>query len=245
VRAYLLSLRVNMMLTDNQYFRAAKVRGFTIPSSMGLTISRARKIGSALPQSITKSNEPMQSTIQNLFKSVEQDLQGINAYRYQRQISGGIQEYMEAVLFQHYLETEKVMTYDDASRATPGNVNLTHGDYLLGLFDMTGELMRYAVTYLATNGSLPGADNAEQHEPRKSSILTDMQLLRSYLETMDASSSYGLVRDFEQKLKTTRASVEKVEYGVYSMLVRGKERPKGWRPDAPEGPREGDEIESY
>jgi predicted translin family RNA/ssDNA-binding protein len=233
-----------MMLTDNQYFRATKVRGFAILSNMSLTILRARKIGSALPQSITKSNEPMQSTIQNLFKSVEHDLQGINAYRYQRQISGGIQEYMEAVLFQHYLETEEVMTYDDASRATPGNVKLTHDDYLLGMFDMTGELMRYAVTYLATNGSLPGADNAE-HEPRKSSILTDMQLLRSYLETIDASSSYGLARDFEQKLKTTRASVEKVEYGVYSMLVRGKERPKGWRPDAPEGPREGDEVEAY
>jgi hypothetical protein len=72
-----------------------------------------------------------------------------------------------------------------------------------------------------------------------------MQLLRSYLETIDASSSCGLVKDFELKLKTTRASVEKVEYGVYSMLVRGKERPKGWRPDAPEGPREGDEVEAY
>jgi predicted translin family RNA/ssDNA-binding protein len=187
----------------------------------------------------------MKSTIQNLFKSVEQDLQGINAYRYQRHISGGIQEYMEAVLFQHYLETEKVMTYDDASRAIPGNIKLTHDDYLLGLFDMTGELMRFAVTYLATNSSLPEAEDAEQREPRKSSILTDMQLLRSYLETIDASSSCGLVKDFELKLKTTRASVEKVEYGVYSMLVRGKERPKGWRPDAPEGPREGDEVEAY
>jgi hypothetical protein len=60
----------------------AKVRGFAILSNMSLTILRARNIGSALPQSITKSNEPLQSTIQNLFKSVEQDLQGINAYHY-------------------------------------------------------------------------------------------------------------------------------------------------------------------
>ena len=88
----------------------------------------------------------MHSTIQTLFKSIEQDLEGINAYRYQRQISGGIQEYMEAVLFQHYLETTKLMTYDDAARTLPGNVQLTHDDYALGLFDMTGELMRFAVT---------------------------------------------------------------------------------------------------
>jgi predicted translin family RNA/ssDNA-binding protein len=187
----------------------------------------------------------MESTIQTLFKSIEQDLQGINAHRYQRQISGGIQEYMEAVLFQHYLESEKVMTYDDAVKSIPGNVQLTHDDYVLGLFDMTGELMRFAVTYLATNGSLPGAEEMPKHIPGGSSILTDMQLLRLHLETIDPSSSYGLARDFEQKLKTTRASVEKVEHGVYSMLVRGKERPKGWRPDAIEGPRDADEVEVY
>jgi predicted translin family RNA/ssDNA-binding protein len=186
----------------------------------------------------------MQSTIQHLFKSIRPDLQGINAHRYQRQISGGIQEYMEAVLFQHYLESEKIMTHDDAARTISGNVPLTHDDYALGLFDMTGELMRFAVTYLATNGSLPGADQIG-HEPGRPSILTAMQLLRSHLETVDVSSSYGLARDFEQKLKTTRASVEKVEYGVYSMLVRGKERPKGWRPDAIDGPRDGDEVEAY
>lgn len=186
----------------------------------------------------------MRSTIQTLFKSIEQDLVGINSHRYQRQISPGIQEYMEAVLFQHYLETEKVMTYE-AAIPLPGNVQLTHEDYALGLFDMTGELMRFAVTYLATNGALPGAEETEQYETGRSSILTDMQLLRSHLENIDASSSYGLAREFEQKLKTTRASVEKVEYGVYSMLVRGKERPKGWRPDAIEGPRDGDEVEAY
>jgi predicted translin family RNA/ssDNA-binding protein len=208
-------------------------------------VSRARKVGSPLPQSITKPNEPMESNIQVLFKSVEQDLQGINAYRYQRQISGGIQEYMEAIIFHYYLETENVMTYGDAARAIPVSVQLTHDDYVLGLFDMTGELMRFAVTYLATNGSLPGAEDMQKQGPGGSSILTDMQLLRSHLETINPSSSYGLTRDFEQKLKTTRASVEKVEYGVYSMLVRGKERPKGWRPDAMEGPRDGDEIEAY
>lgn len=207
-------------------------------------VSRARKVGIPLPQSITKANEPMYSTIQTLFQSIEQDLKGINAHRYQRQASGGIQEYMEAVLFQHYLESGKIMTHHDAASTIPGSLQLTHDDYILGLFDMTGELMRFAVTYLATNGSLPGADQAE-HEPGRSSILTDMQLLRSHLETIDASSSYGLARDFEKKLQTTQTSVEKVEYGVYSMLVRGKERPRGWRPDDNEGTMDGNEVEAY
>ena len=203
-------------------------------------------MGDPLPHSITKSNEPLRSAIHALFKSIEQDLHGINAHRYQRQISGGTQEFMEALLFQHYLENERIVTYDEAAKAMPGNVQLTPDDYLLGLFDMTGELMRFAVTYLATNGSLPNEEEGQQHEAGgRAGILTDMQLLRSHLETIDPSPSYGLARDFESKLKTTRASVEKVEYAVYSMLVRGKERPKGWRPDAIEGPRDGDEIEGY
>ena len=180
----------------------------------------------------------MYKTIGDLCKAVEPDLQDINAYRYQRQISSGLQEYMEAVLFQHYLETGRVMSQDKAANAIPSDMHLTDTDYVLGLFDMTGELMRFAITYLATNGSLPETNG-------RSSILIDMQDLRSYLEVMDAGSNYGLARDFEQKMKTTRASVEKVEYGVYSMLVRGKERPKGWRPDVVEGPREGDEVEVH
>ena len=209
---------------------------------MMLSIPRARSVGSPLPQSISKSIGPMLSTIGDRCKAVEPDLQGINAHRYQRQITGGIQEYMEAVLFQHYLESGKVMSHGEAAKAIPSNVQLIDTDYVLGLFDMTGELMRFAITYLATNGSLP---ETEQNESTKSNILTDMQDLRSYLEMIDAGSNYGLAREFEQKMKTTRASVDKVEYGVYSMLVRGNERPKGWRPDTVEGAREGDEVEAY
>ena len=169
----------------------------------------------------------MQSTIDSLFESILPDIQGLNAYRYQRNISGGIQEFMEALLFQHYLEKQEILTHSDSSRRLPSGTMLTHEDYLLGLFDMSGELMRFAITYMATNGNLPGFG----HEGSSHSILADMQDLRSRLENMSAAGSFALSKDFEQKMKTTRSSVEKVENSVYSMTVRGKERPKGWRPD--------------
>jgi len=123
----------------------------------------------------------------------------------------------------------------------PEGIVLTYEAYALGVFDMTRELMRFAITYMATNGVLPVSVSS------KSSILTDMQSLRSELERLDASGSYGLSKEFFQKLKTTRSSIEKVENGVYSMIVRGKERPKGWRPDTSlaEAPREGEQVESY
>ena len=144
---------------------------------------------------------------------------------------------MEAVLFEYYLQTQSIMTYEEAAKTLPSDIVLTYEDYALGLFDMTGELMRIAITYMATNGKLPGKDGG-------SSVLTDMQTMRTQLELMDAGGSYALARDFEGKLKTTRASVEKIENSVYSMTVRGKERPPGWKPDLDSGPRQGDEIDS-
>ncbi len=179
--------------------------------------------------------------INSLMESVVPDLQGLNANRYHHNISGGIQEYMEAVLFQHYLETQYLLPYEDAGNKLPSGLVLTYEDYLLGIFDMTGELMRFAITYMATNGTLPGTDVSQD---MSTSILADMQTIRSQLEALDASGTYSL-REFDSKLRVTRQSVEKVENGVYSMLVRGKERPKGWRPDLDGGGRGPEEVESY
>ncbi len=208
---------------------------------------RTRELGIPIHASVSKQTAPMYSTIHKLLQSIVPDLQGLNAHRYRSNITGGIQEFMEAVLFQHYLETQRLMSFEDASKQLPEGVVLTYEDYLLGVFDMTGELMRFAITYMATNGQLPGgASSTELHEG-KSSILTDMQSLRSELEGIDAGGSYGLSKEFWQKLKTTRTSIEKVENGVYSMIVRGKERPKGWRPDISlaDAPRDAEQIESY
>ena len=118
------------------------------------------------------------------------------------------------------------MTSDEASGMLPEGIMLTYEDYALGLFDMTGELMRFAITHMATNGNLPGSGGRQS-----GNILSDMQEMRSQLELLDVMGSFGLSRDYEQKLKTTKSSVEKVENSVYSMIVRGSERPKGWKPD--------------
>ena len=187
----------------------------------------------------------MYTTIRELLQSIVPDLQGINTYRYQDRITGGIQEYMEAVTFQHYLETQQIMGFKDAAAQLPAGIVLTYEDFALGLFDMTGELMRFAITYMATNGKLPTRPG--QDDSFKSSILIDMQDLRAAFEGVNPGKIYPLAKEFESKLKTTRQSVEKVENGVYQMIVRGKERPKGWRPDAAVTDTRGDgeTIESY
>lgn len=144
---------------------------------------------------------------------------------------------MEAALFQHYLETQTILSPTESEKLIPEDVLLTADDYVLGLFDMTGELMRYAITQMAMNGELPTSKSAGG-----ANMLTLLQDLRAKLEALDVTGSYSLAKNVEQKMSTTRASVEKVENAVYSMTLRGKERPKGWIPES-HAPRQVGEVE--
>lgn len=104
--------------------------------------------------------------------------------------------------------------------------------------------MRFAITTMATSGALPrghgGVDGGEEGRD----ILTDLRGLRSFFEALDTVGGGGMKRDVE-KMEVMRTCVEKVETAVYGMIIRGRERPKGWMPDL-EGAGEGRrEVESY
>lgn len=174
--------------------------------------------------------------------SISTDLQGINAWRYQRQVSPGIQEFMEAISFQHYLQTQSLIKRDEASQIISEGIQLTIDDYILGIFDLVGELMRFAITTMATSGSLPGSVEADSSSER--TILMDLWSLRSHLEALDATSSggTGLSKDVEKKIEVMKTCVNKVETAAYGMIIRGRERPRGWVPDTSDDQRP---IESY
>ncbi|KAK4547094.1 hypothetical protein LTR36_001315 [Oleoguttula mirabilis] len=226
------------------------------------TLQRIRHLNQDLPAHAVKGNQPYHTTIATQLASVSADLQGLNAYRYSRQISGGCQEWMEAVSFQHYIETATLLSYADArtqikalDREGPG-VELSAEDYVLGIYDMTGELMRFAITGMAMGGSLPtipasSPQSQPQAQPTDSdtslmdidndqpapspttqrSLLTDMRALRSALESLDARGG-PFAKEADKKADVMRTSVEKVEKALYGLIVRGAERPKGWNPDA-------------
>ena len=169
--------------------------------------------------------------IQQHFNAIAPDLAGINAWRYQRQISGGIQEYMEALSFEHYLRNQKLITVEEAATTLPANVTLTGDDYVLGIFDLVGELMRFAITTMATTGSIPGSETTPE-SPEKRDILMDLRMLRRCFQALDTTpcTDTFLGKDAEKKMEVMHACVEKVEAAVYGMIVRGRERPKGWMP---------------
>lgn len=125
--------------------------------------------------------------------------------------------------------------------------------------------MRFAITSMATHGNLPrgpkqasieqdddggggGQDNEEKDEEGRD-ILTDLRSLRSSFESLDTTTSSKdwspLKRDVGKKMEVMRSCVEKVEGAMYGMIVRGRERPKGWVPDLGGGETQGREVESY
>lgn len=195
---------------------------------------------------VAKENEPRHRQINDAFSSVAPDLQGINAWRYQRNISGGIQECMEAISFQHYLETQCLITYEESHAKLSNGIELTEDDYVLGLFDMVGELMRFAITTMATSGALPRGRSSVEGEDKGPDILTDLRQLRMRFESLDTISigkGSPLKRDIDKKMEVMKTCVEKVEGAMYGMVIRGRERPKGWVPDL--GAPERKEVESY
>lgn len=164
---------------------------------------------------------------------------------------------MEALTFQHYLENQRLLSYDASRKqlnslaSEAEQLTLTLEDYVLAVFDMTGELMRFSITSMATSGSLPGTNDSigsGNHQVNgkpspKRTVLQDLQELRHRLEIQDTGSDSYFSNDVDKKLKVTQASVEKVERALYGLVVRGSERPKGWMPDLQEGQRVA-EVES-
>jgi predicted translin family RNA/ssDNA-binding protein len=197
-------------------------------------------LNSEIPPKIVSETQERAAAMKKQFLSIAQDLAGINAWRYQRQISGGIQEYMEAISFEQYLRHQNLITIEDARKTLPEGIDLTGDDYILGIFDLVGELMRFAITTMATTGSLPGSKGGEGERD----ILMDLRSLRTSFEALDTTRSggTGLGKDVEQKMEVMKTCVEKVETAVYGMIIRGRERPKGWVPDLAD---ERGAVESY
>jgi len=201
-----------------------------------------RTLKAEIPPKIQKDASERTTIIQTNFNAIAPDLTGINAWRYQRQISGGIQEYMEAISFEHYLRTQKLITRSEAAATMPSNIELTGDDYVLGLFDLIGELMRFAITTMATSGALP---SSQGEDGEKKDVLQDLRQVRMLFEGLDTSScgGTGLGKDVEKKMEVMKTCVEKVESAVYGMIIRGRERPKGWVPDLSSDERGA--VESY
>eukprot|EP01135_Chromosphaera_perkinsii_P010666 Nk52_evm66s2192 gene=Nk52_evmTU66s2192 len=137
-------------------------------------------------------------------------------YRNQRSFSGGVQEYIEAAAFAAFVANGDcdgpVLSYNDCVSQFEGEpILLDETDYLLGITDITGEIMRLALTSVS-NG--------------------DRQLIFRLTDTvrrfyMAFLPFHGLgIREFSGKMKTMKTSLMKLEKGCYDIHLQSFEAAK-------------------
>ncbi|KAH7914509.1 Translin [Hygrophoropsis aurantiaca] len=151
--------------------------------------------------------------VQAVYAQMSHELGGDKFWRYHRAVSPGLQEYIEALSFAHYLEHGTLITYDQV-QATLSDTSgvpyfpLPTEDYLLGLSDLTGELMRFAISGIARKGGRTKARD----------VCAFVRQCKSDFEQFTP-----FVRDLSKKQHVTTQSLEKIEDAVYAIVVRTSE----------------------
>ncbi|KAJ5177307.1 Translin C-terminal [Penicillium coprophilum] len=201
-------------------------------------LQRVRTTNQPIPLKIAQENQTRFDQIHALFEGVVPEQLGINCWRYQRQISAGIQEFIEAVSFDHYLRTQTLITHAECSARVPPGILVSEEDYLMGLYDLTGEMMRFAVLSLSSGNATTNATENTTSDSEKSTvassqggIVVDLRAIRAGFEALTVPQRHYMFRDMAKKQDVMQNSVEKVERAAYGIVVRGSERPSGWTPD--------------
>lgn len=225
-----------MFVRHFPYVSVALIRYYSI-----FALQRVRATNQPLPPKIISENQARFDQINVLFSSIVPEVTSINAWRYQRQVSPGIQEFIEALSFDHYLRTQKIITHAEIAAHVPAGIMVTEEDYLMGLFDLTGEMMRFAIVALSSGNSITNPTASTDGESTRadalnlseaqSGIVLDLRAFRAECEALTVPRRAHMMRDFQKKVEVMQTSVEKVERAAYGILVRGSERPSGWTPD--------------
>ncbi|KAL6876501.1 Translin [Trichoderma novae-zelandiae] len=182
------------------------------------TLQRVKELNKDFPEDIQQDVDTRLKEIAKLLSPIVADVQSINRHRYAFSLRC-LEELVEALSFAHYLRHQKVISPEETQAATPADVVLTPHDYMFGLFDLFGEMMRFATVTTAQSGKLVG--------DYERNILGDIQELGCAFEMLPQMPT----KDFRQKMEVMRQSINKVEKLGYGLVVRGSERPKGWIPD--------------
>uniref|UniRef100_A0A3Q0RCG9 Translin-associated protein X n=1 Tax=Amphilophus citrinellus TaxID=61819 RepID=A0A3Q0RCG9_AMPCI len=158
---------------------------------------------------------------------IAEELRGEDIYQFHRAFTPGIQEYVEAVSFLHYIRHRNLISLEEINarlvfmktekaQTLMGTYvvltfQVTPSDYLLGVADLTGELMRMCISSVG-NGDID----------------TPFQLSQFLRHIHDGFSYIGNTGPYEvsKKLHTLRQSLGKVEDACYTLRVRGSEIPK-------------------
>lgn len=172
------------------------------------------------------------------FLAIAKEMENRDSHLHIRAFSAGLQEFIEALTFYEFSAelpisgwqeiTEKHFTYrEDEAPAAALTCPIPPTEYMLGLQDTTGELMRKSINAL-------GAGDVTQ-------CTTVCQILRKLYENY-ISVGPTFNREWSRKMSTLRSSMLKAEAVCYNIKVRGKEAAK-WSAAQSVAAAKGDEDE--
>uniref|UniRef100_A0A8C3SSB8 Translin-associated protein X n=1 Tax=Chelydra serpentina TaxID=8475 RepID=A0A8C3SSB8_CHESE len=229
------SFQLELDTRHDKYERLVKLsRDITIESKR--TIFLLHRITSdPNREEILNESEAKLEAVRQKIKQVAQELIGEDMHQFHRAISPGLQEYVEAVSFQYFIKTRSLISVKEINKQliftmedkeeetnTPSSnphdkqlctwsLKVTPVDYLLGVADLTGELMRMCINSVG-NGDID----------------TPFELSQFLRQIYDGFSYIGNTGPYEvsKKLYTLKQSLAKVENACYTLKVRGSEIPK-------------------
>lgn len=166
---------------------------------------------------LMKAENDLAAVREHYVVQLVKELAGTDFWKLRRAYSPGIQEYVEAATLCKFCKTGTLLNLDEINAAflplsdhstNPLQINIL--DYLLGLADLTGELMRMALGRIS-DGELEFAQKICDFVRE---IHRELTLI---VPIMDDS------HDMKTKMDTMLQSVIKIENACYSVRVRGSE----------------------
>nr|XP_018259266.1 uncharacterized protein I303_08194 [Kwoniella dejecticola CBS 10117]OBR81424.1 hypothetical protein I303_08194 [Kwoniella dejecticola CBS 10117] len=172
----------------------------------------ATSLSPQLKEKCLREGRSKEREIWTLFKKIRDELDSIGNggdeakegyWRWNRQVSPGLEEYIEGLSFLYYLEHQSLIPLSEVQKTLSDEegealVVVTPEDYILGMSDLTGELMRYA-----TNG-ITGDHNTP---------LEVCEFVRTVKSHFDGIPPHMLYKLSKKQEETTR-SLEKIERGM-------------------------------
>ncbi|CAH2039883.1 unnamed protein product, partial [Iphiclides podalirius] len=197
-------------------------RDITIESKRIIFLLHSAITKETCEKAILEAKERLQKLAKGPIKSIGLELENVPAYLHSQAVTAGFQEYVEARTLCSLIESKTIIKWEDVQRELTYTVGdlfynesravvtmLTKNDYMLGIADLTGELMRRAINSISSGDS----------EECFNCCQNIREIFTGYLGVI------GCTRELMRKLATTRRNVEKVEAAAYALRVRGGEAP--------------------
>lgn len=186
--------------------------------SLSLSLSMNNSSAYGLPPHLLRQARAAQEEVYTVIKALAQELNADEtvSHRLSQQYSFGLQEYIESITFMHYLTDSSLLSLTDIESLikhhTGEAFHITPLDYLLGIADMAGELMRYATNNMMTLMNTPFLFSA-------SAFLSSVYIQLIQLESLLAHR--GVLSSKLNVWKECQEKIEKIQYRLEMRQRRG------------------------